>query len=89
MTASPKVHLFLAACLALSLVVSRPPVASAGSGDDLAAPQDASLDQGQDGTEASRSDDDATSRDRRGFGGPDQVDNTIAIDDATISRLIE
>ena len=81
--------LFLAACLALSLVVSRPPVASAGSGDDLAAPQDASLDQGQDGTEASRSDDDATSRDRRGFGGPDQVDNTIAIDDETSSRLIE
>jgi porin len=34
---------------------------------------------------------DATARDRRGsgFAGPDQVDNTIANDDATISRLVD
>jgi len=50
MTVSPRMHLCFAACLALSLVVNRPPVASAQSGDDPEAPQDASPDQGQDGT---------------------------------------
>ncbi len=34
--------------------------------------------------------DDATAADRsRGFGGPDQVDNTIGNDDETVSRIVE
>lgn len=41
------------------------------------------------GEESSRSRD-AAPRDRsRGFGGPDQVDNTIAIDNETVGRIVE
>jgi len=90
MTVSPKVHLFLVACMALSLVVNRPPVALAESGNDPASPQEPSPGQGQDAEDGSGSDEDTPPDPRRrGFGGPDQVDNTIAIDDETISRIVE
>ena len=90
MTVSPKMRQLFAACLALSLVVNRPPIASAEAGNDPAASQELSPDQGQDDGEGSGSDED-TPRDarRRGFGGPDQVDNTMAIDDETLSRVVE
>ena len=90
MTTCRKPRLFLAVCLAMGLVWSRPPATSAESVDETAATPEVSSADGQD-KEASGSDEESPPRDRpRGrFGGPDQVDNTIAEDDESVSRIVE
>ena len=80
---------FLASCLAVGLIVSRPPTSSAQSVDEAATTESSSRESQT--KEEPGADDKASSPARagRGFGGPDQVDNLIADDEETISRLIE
>ncbi len=88
MTANQKPVLFLAVGLVSSLVVFRPATASAQSGDQTSVAQEQAESQG---SEERGSEPDATPQDgpSRGFGGPDQVDNTIAADDENVSRIVE
>ena len=88
MTANQKPVLFLAVGLVSSLVIFRPATVSAQSGDRTSVAQEQAESQG---SEERGSEPDATPQDSpsRGFGGPDQVDNLIANDDETVSRIIE
>ena len=82
--------LVLAVCLALSAVAYGPPAASADPVDETEAAQRPSPGEtGENDEPGSDEDTSARKRPSRQFGGPDQVDNQIAEDDITISRLVE
>jgi porin len=65
-------------------MLGRPPVAGAQSADDQ--PEPVASGAGSLGDAGTSGLDEPS---RRGFGGPDQVDNTIANDDETVSRIVE